>query len=140
MKLSTQFAIGVGLGLLAIGTGAFVSMMINEGDSVVQKEETQSAILRVESEKSKSDEDSTDIEQQTTVPSTKVLAPSVDVIEKDDGYNIVLNFADGTRRLSKFEPTYEAWQKTTSSAATNGHLGRTDYNQKSFKEIRWGSD
>lgn len=53
----------------------------------------------------------------------------------DTGYNIVLVFADGTRRLSNQIPTYGAWQQSTSSPATNGHLGRTAYVQKSFVEM-----
>jgi len=135
MKTATKVAIGVCLVLVAIGTGALAAMMINKGDSAVQKESTQSTVSLVESEKSKSDEQSTGVEQQSAAPSTKVLAPSTDVIEKVDGYSVVLNFADGTRRLSKYVPTYEAWERTTSSPASNGHLGRTNYNQKSFKQL-----
>lgn len=47
----------------------------------------------------------------------------------DDGYNYVLNFSDGTRRLTNAAPAGKYWQQGTSSAAYGNHLGRTNFNQ-----------
>lgn len=47
----------------------------------------------------------------------------------DDGYNYVLNFSDGTRRLTNAAPTGKYWQQGTSSAGYGNHLGRTNFNQ-----------
>ncbi|MGX7043373.1 hypothetical protein [Leuconostoc holzapfelii] len=47
----------------------------------------------------------------------------------DDGYDYVLNFSDGTQRLTNTAPTGPYWQKGTTSAPGSNQTGRTNFNQ-----------
>jgi len=135
MKTSSKVIIGICLILISAGVGAIVGNMVSKSNNAVEKKETKSKNSTSESKKDVSENKDGKITQNNNDQSMNELKVGQDEIEKDDGYNIVLNFADGTRRLSKDEPTYKAWQQTTSSAAANGHVGRTNYNQKSFKQL-----
>lgn len=47
----------------------------------------------------------------------------------DDGYDYVLNFSDGTQRLTNTAPMGPYWQKAATSAPNSNQTGRTYYNQ-----------
>jgi flagellar basal body-associated protein FliL len=100
MKPAVKVAIGVGLVLIAIGAGSLVGMMINKGNSVVQKEEKQSAISRVESEKSESKSTIRNSDDTTASSSTE----SVTSVQNMDGQYVYGDFLELPKQMK--------WNKT----------------------------
>ncbi|MBM7616530.1 hypothetical protein JOC36_000063 [Weissella uvarum] len=103
--------------------GVYISSSSKSSNSHVSSE---SSSKKLSSEKTSTSEETSSSEVASSQEATQPT---------DDGYNYILVFADGTTRLSRTAPTSEYWQEGTSSAASNGHPGRTTYNQLSFKQM-----
>ncbi|WP_057786519.1 hypothetical protein [Weissella minor] len=114
-------------GIIALAAVFFIGISISNSS---QSASSSSQVSSDSSSKvSSSEKDSSSQDNNVPVSSQESKEPV------DDGYNYVLVFADGTKRLSRTAPTGSAWQEGTSSPASNGHLGRTTYNQMSFKQM-----